>query len=77
MVLLILSVIHLQDGTDDPSKNKTLMKVASGLLALAWALLAIWSLWSLGKTRGLSSKDRIPSFHGGMLVSSNQSRNTF
>jgi NADH:ubiquinone oxidoreductase subunit 6 (subunit J) len=68
MALIIVSVIHLQKG-EDVSKNTTLLKVASALIALAWFLLAIWSLWSLGKTRGSSSNGPIPSLRGGMRVS--------
>jgi hypothetical protein len=67
MALIIVSVINLQKG-NDVSTHKTLLKVASAIIALAWFLLAIWSLWSLGKTRP-SRNGSVPSLRGGMLVS--------
>ena len=68
MVLIIISIINLQDGKD-VDKYKTLLKVASALIALAWFLIAIWSLWSLGKTRVSPTNGSVPSFRGGKLVS--------
>jgi NADH:ubiquinone oxidoreductase subunit 6 (subunit J) len=66
MALIIVSVINLQKGKD-VSHNETLLKVASALIALAWFLLAVWSLWSLSKTRS-SSNSPVPSHRGGMLL---------
>lgn len=68
MALIIVSVVGLQNG-DSVSTNKTLLKVASALIALAWLLLAIWALWSLGKCQKSSTNNRVSSFHGGKLVS--------
>ena len=68
MVLIIISIINLQDGKDI-DKYKTLLKVASALIALAWFLIAIWSLWSLSKTRVSHTRGSVPSFRGGKLVS--------
>ncbi|KAF4947891.1 hypothetical protein FGADI_10051 [Fusarium gaditjirri] len=68
MALIIVSVVGLQNG-DSVSTNKTLLKVASALIALAWLLLAIWALWSLGKCQKSSLNNRASSFHGGKLVS--------
>lgn len=72
MALIIVSVINLQKGKD-VSTNETLLHVASAIIALAWVLLAVWSLWSLGKTRS-SRNGRVPSLRDGMLVSSVQTR---
>ena len=69
MVLIVISIINLQDGKD-VDKYKTLLKVASALIALAWFSIALWSLWSLGKTRVSHTRGSVPSFRGGMLVSS-------
>ncbi|EKJ78609.1 hypothetical protein NXS19_004130 [Fusarium pseudograminearum] len=66
MALIIVSVINLQKGKD-VSKNETLLHVASAIIALAWVLLAVWSLWSLGKTRS-SRNGAVPSLRDGMLL---------
>ncbi|KAL6922178.1 hypothetical protein FSHL1_006145 [Fusarium sambucinum] len=66
MALIIVSVINLQKG-NDVSTNKTLLKVASAIIALAWFLLAVWSLWSLGKTRS-SRNGSVASLRGGMML---------
>lgn len=68
MALIIVSVVGLQNG-DSFSTNKTLLKVASALIALAWFLLAIWALWSLGKCQKSSTNNHVSSFRGGKLVS--------
>jgi hypothetical protein len=67
MALIIVSVVGLQNG-DSVSTNKTLLKVASALIALAWFLLASWALWSFGKCQS-STNNRASSFRGGKLVS--------
>ncbi|SCO78036.1 uncharacterized protein FRV6_02249 [Fusarium oxysporum] len=67
MALIIVSVVGLQNG-DSVSTNKTLLKVASALIALAWLLLAIWALWSLGKCQKSSTNNRVSSFRGGKLL---------
>ncbi|KAM0347729.1 hypothetical protein ACHAPU_004744 [Fusarium lateritium] len=63
MALIIVAVTNSQDGD-----SKTLLTAASALMALAWLLLVIWALWSLGKAQGLSTSKRIPSFHGGRVL---------
>ncbi|RFN48306.1 hypothetical protein FIE12Z_7473 [Fusarium flagelliforme] len=67
MALIIVSIINLQDGKD-VDKYKTLLKVASALIALAWFLITIWSLWSLSKTRVSPTHGSVPSFRGGKLL---------
>ncbi|KAF5691637.1 hypothetical protein FDENT_3266 [Fusarium denticulatum] len=66
MALIIVSVVGLQNG-DSVSTNKTLLKVACALIALAWFLLAIWALWSFGKCHS-STNNRVSSFRGGKLL---------
>ncbi|KAM5361819.1 hypothetical protein ACJZ2D_012849 [Fusarium nematophilum] len=67
MVLIILAVINLQQG-DSIETMKALLKVASALIALAWTLLVIWALWSLGKVNGSRQNPPIPSMRGGKLL---------
>ncbi|KAG5816910.1 hypothetical protein H9Q74_010844 [Fusarium xylarioides] len=67
MALIIVSVVGLQNG-NSVSTNKTLLKVASALIALAWFLLAIWALWSFGKCQRSSTNNRVSAFRGGKLL---------
>ncbi|KAM0425047.1 hypothetical protein ACHAPT_009606 [Fusarium lateritium] len=66
MVLIIVSVINLQQG-DSIATMKVLLKIASALVALSWVLLVLWALWSLGKSRSLTN-GRVPSMSGGRLL---------
>ncbi|KAF5662187.1 hypothetical protein FHETE_8077 [Fusarium heterosporum] len=67
MALIIVPVVNSQ-GENPSSSNKTLLTVASALMAVAWSSLVIWALWSLGKSQGLSTSKHIPSFHGGKVL---------
>jgi hypothetical protein len=72
MALIIVAVTGShKEGSG--SSNKTLLTVACVLMALAWSLMLIWALWSLGKSKASSSSKRIPSFHGGRVVSHDKS----
>ncbi|KAH7261846.1 hypothetical protein BKA59DRAFT_3077 [Fusarium tricinctum] len=67
MALIIVAVTGSHEKGSG-SSNKTLITVASVLMALAWLLLVIWALWSLGKSQKSSPSKRIPSFHGGRVL---------
>ncbi|KAF4460307.1 hypothetical protein FALBO_12917 [Fusarium albosuccineum] len=67
MTLIIVAVINLPKG-NSVETMKTLLKVASALVALSWVLLIIWALWSLAKSRASSTTGHVPAMSGGKLL---------
>lgn len=68
MVLVIIALLNLQSRTSIDTM-KTLIRVGSGLIALAWLLLVVWALCALKQKHSLSRLNETSSMSNGTQVS--------